>query len=72
MEKTNIVRVEGKVPMDCLSGVEFTDVFDGLDTLMRTAGALHIVAKYNADGTMSLEVTDKDGNVATAFMEEAL
>lgn len=69
MDKVNITGITGKVPMDCLSGVEFTDIFDGLDVLARTVEATAIVAKYNINGTISIEVTDKDGNFSAAYME---
>ena len=61
--------VEGKVPMDIVTGVEFEEAVENLVVLMRTAGALGINVCVDADGEITITITDKDGNANSIAME---
>ncbi len=61
--------VEGKIPMNIVTGVEFEEAIENLVVLMRTAGALGINADINADGEIAITITDKNENANLITME---
>lgn len=61
--------VDGKVPMNIVTGVEFEEAIENLAVLMRTAGALGINADIDADGEITITITDKSGNANLITME---
>ena len=69
MKDLAVKGVEGKVPMNIVTGVEFEEAIENLVVLMRTAGALGINADIDADGEIALTITDKDGSANTITME---
>lgn len=69
MKGLKVTNVAGQVPMYLVTGTEFEEAIENLVVLMRTAGATGITADIEAEGKISLAITDLQGAMNSITME---
>ncbi len=69
MKDLRVTNVAGAMPMNIITGMEFEEAIENLVILMRTAGATGITADIEADGKISLAITDLQGAMNSITME---
>lgn len=69
MKDLKVTNVAGQVPLDLVARTELEEVVENLVILMRTTGATGITADIEAEGKITMAITDLNGGMHSITME---
>lgn len=69
MTNLKITQVNGRIPINCITGIEFEEMLENLEVIRATAAVASLSIKIDAAGKIKISLEDANGDTDEIQME---